>query len=173
MGQKNNVMLEYLRDSRRFADLFNGYFCRGEQILRTSSADYDDSRFHTEFRELYRTLARKNDKIALKKLFSEDEKFQSIDDDTLHVISVAIDRPSLWNKRKKAKGKNGGYVMCKAMDEIEADATKVGEKRGIDKGIDMRDTEKMLRRGKTVDEIVDFCNYPYEQVRGIADAMEA
>ena len=142
----------------------------------TSTADYDDSRFHTEFRELYRTLARKNDKIALKELFDNDERFQSIDADTLRVISVTTDRPSLWNKREKAKGKNGGYVMCKAMDEIEADAMKVGEKRGIDKGIDMRDTEKitdMLRRGKTVDEIVDFCNYPYEQVRGIADAMEA
>lgn len=137
-----------------------------------STVDYDDSCFHTEFRELYRTLARKNDKIALKKLFNEDEKFQSIDDDTLRVISVAIDRPSLWNNRKKAKGKNGGYVMCKAMDEIEADAMKAGEKRGID----MRDTEKitdMLKRGKTVDEIVDFCNYPYEQVRDIASAMEA
>ena len=136
--------------------------------------------FHTEFRELYRTQARKNDKIALKVLFSNDERFQSIDEDTLRVISVATDRPSLWNNRKKAKGKNGGYVMCKAMDEIEADAMKVGEKKGIDRGItqgrDMRDTEKitdMLRRGKTVDEIVDFCNYPYEQVREIADAMEA
>ncbi len=33
MGQKNNVMLEYLKDSRRFADVFNGYFGGGEQII--------------------------------------------------------------------------------------------------------------------------------------------
>ena len=33
MGQKNNVMLEYLCDSRRFADVFNGYFGGGRQIV--------------------------------------------------------------------------------------------------------------------------------------------
>ena len=101
-----------------------------------AAVDYDDSRFHTEFRELYRTLARKNDKIA----------------------------------RKKAKGKNGGYVMCKAMDEIEADARA----EGICQGISMRENEiiiDMLRRGKTIDEIVDFCNFPYEQVQKIADSI--
>ena len=126
----------------------------------TSTVDYDDSRFHTEFRELYRTLARKNDKIALRELFSKDERFQSIDEDTLRVISVVTDRPSLWNKRKKAK--RGGYAMCKAMDEIEADAR---EERDTEKIIDM------LNRGKTIEEIVEFCNYPYEQVQKIASNM--
>ncbi len=40
----------------------------------TSTVDYDDSRFHTEFRELYRTLARKNDKIG-----SEDSRQHRIE----------------------------------------------------------------------------------------------
>ena len=30
----------------------------------------------------------------------------------------------------------------------------------------------MLRRGKTIDEIVDFCNIPYEKVRKIADSID-
>ena len=52
----------------------------------------------------------------------------------------------------------------------------IGVDRGITQGRDMRDTEKitdMLRCGKTVDEIVDFCNYLYEQVREIADTIDA
>ena len=29
----------------------------------------------------------------------------------------------------------------------------------------------MLRRGKTVEEIVDFCNYPYELVKKIEEDL--
>ena len=29
----------------------------------------------------------------------------------------------------------------------------------------------MLRRGKTVEEIVDFCNYPYELVKKIEEEL--
>ena len=104
----------------------------------------------------------KNDKIALKELFSKDERFQSIDEDTLRVISVATDEPSLWNNRKKAQKGNGGYATCKAMDEIEAEAKT---ERDVEKITDM------LKRGKTVEQIVDFCNYPYEQVQNIAKSM--
>ena len=41
---------------------------------------------------------------------------------------------------------------------------------------DHRDREKityMLRRGKTVEEIVDFCDYPYEQVKEIEESLLA
>ena len=30
----------------------------------------------------------------------------------------------------------------------------------------------MLLRGKTVNEIVDFCNYPYDQVKAVADSLK-
>ena len=41
---------------------------------------------------------------------------------------------------------------------------------------DHRDREKitdMLRRGKTVEEIVDFCSYPYDQVKEIEESLLA
>ena len=31
----------------------------------------------------------------------------------------------------------------------------------------------MLRRGKTVEEIVDFCGYPYDQVKEIEETLLA
>ncbi len=31
----------------------------------------------------------------------------------------------------------------------------------------------MLRRGKTVEEIVDFCGYPYDQVKEIEESLLA
>lgn len=47
--------------------VLDGYISDYRMNVLTSTVDYDDSRFHTEFRELYRTLARKNDKIARKR----------------------------------------------------------------------------------------------------------
>lgn len=34
MGKQNNVLRHYFRDKRRFADVFNGVFCRGRQIIK-------------------------------------------------------------------------------------------------------------------------------------------
>ena len=58
----------------------------------------------------------------------------------------------------------------------EAETMQMFKEEGFVMGADYRDKEKitdMLRRGKTVEEIVDFCDYPYEQVKEIADALEA
>ena len=44
----------------------------------------------------------------------------------------------------------------------------------VEEGRAMRDDEQirsLLNRGKTVDEIVDFCGYPYEQVKKVEDNM--
>ena len=49
-----------------------------------------------------------------------------------------------------------------------------GIEQGIEQGISRRDHEKisnMLRRGKTVEQIVDFCDYPYELVKKIEEDL--
>ena len=58
----------------------------------------------------------------------------------------------------------------------EAETMQMFKEEGREEGREIRDREKitdMLRRGKTVDEIVEFCGYPCEQVRKVADALEA
>ena len=57
-----------------------------------------------------------------------------------------------------------------AVDE----GVEIGVEKGVEIGREERDAQKieeMLRRGKTVEEIVDFCQYPYEQVKEIADSL--
>ena len=61
-------------------------------------------------------------------------------------------------------------------EEGRAEGLEEGHTKGLAEGREIRDREKitdMLRRGKTVDEIVEFCGYPCEQVRKVADALEA
>ena len=58
--------------------------------------------------------------------------------------------------------------------EGRVEGLEEGHTKGLAEGREIRDREKitdMLRRGKTVEEIVEFCNYPNEQVRRIADSV--
>ncbi len=58
----------------------------------------------------------------------------------------------------------------------EAETMQMFKEEGREEGRAARDEEKiteMLRRGKTVEEIVDFCGYPDEQVRKISDSLSA
>ncbi len=50
------------------------------------------------------------------------------------------------------------------------DAKEEGREEGKALG-DMQKITEMLRRGKTVEEIADFCGYPYEQVKEIEEKL--
>ncbi len=66
------------------------------------------------------------------------------------------------------------YNEAETMQMFKEEGREEGRKEGIALGTVKRDEEKiteMLRRGKTVEEIVEFCNYPNEQVRRIANSV--
>ena len=68
------------------------------------------------------------------------------------------------------------YNEAETMQMFKEEGREEGRVEGLEEGREIRDREKitdMLRRGKTVDEIVEFCGYPCEQVRKVADALEA
>ena len=64
------------------------------------------------------------------------------------------------------------YNEIETMELFKEEARKEGREAGREER-DAQKIEEMLRRGKTVEEIVDFCQYPYEQVKGIADSLLA
>ena len=66
------------------------------------------------------------------------------------------------------------YNEAETMQLFKEEGREEGREEGIALGTVKRDEEKiteMLRRGKTVEEIVDFCGYPDEQVRKISDSL--
>ena len=68
----------------------------------------------------------------------------------------------------------GDEAMCEALRELMADDLREAESKGIEKGIERRDYEKimeMLKDGKTPEAIVEFCKYPMEQVLKVQDEM--
>ena len=60
------------------------------------------------------------------------------------------------------------------LQDARAEGREEGRVEGIAEGGDIRDAERieaMLRRGKTVKQIVDFCGYTYEQVKEVEDSI--
>ena len=62
------------------------------------------------------------------------------------------------------------YNEAETMELFKRDAREEGLEEGGDLRDNMRITD-MLQRGKTVEEIVDFCNYPYEMVRKVKESL--
>ena len=59
-------------------------------------------------------------------------------------------------------------VLQDAREEGFEEGIEQGLEQGIEQGI-----RNMLSRGKTVEEIVDFCGYPVELVKRMKDSMLA
>ena len=79
-----------------------------------------------------------------------------------------VETMQLFKEEGRAEGRAEGRKEGREEGRVE------GREEGIALGTVKRDEEKiteMLRRGKTVEEIVDFCGYPDEQVRRIADSV--
>lgn len=43
MGLKDNVTKEYMKDNRRFADVFNSFVYEGDQVIRPESLQEQDT----------------------------------------------------------------------------------------------------------------------------------
>ena len=95
---------------------------------------------------------------GLRKLYDYVET-GSVEDELTRKIEAAV-----------TKGRKNYLWRSQYMKErvMLMDAREEGIQEGIRKSI-----ENMLRNGKTVDEIVDFCGYPKEQVEEVEKAMLA
>ena len=111
------------------------------------------------------------------------ERLQNVDEVNLSLRSKGVIIKQMENvvkrlayRRKRITEKVGDIMGGKVlkMEWLEKFDAAVAE--GKAEGGDIRDAERisdMLRRGKTVDEIVDFCGYPVELVKKVEESMLA
>ena len=110
--------------------------------------------------------------VYAKKLYEYIEK-DSADSELTRKIELAVDKGrknALWRTQYMKEW----VVIQDAREEGIEEGIELGIEKGIEQGISRRDHEKisnMLRRGKTVEQIVDFCDYPYELVKKIEEDL--
>ena len=115
MGRINDVMLGYLNDNTRFADLFNGC-C-----------------FHSPLKELFELLPHRRDKRALFKILSDNPVYRTLDWETAEAAAELIGAKNFLAAREKYE-EGGTYNMCTAMKELMEDSRAEGFEAGLMEG---------------------------------------
>ena len=91
---------------------------------------------------------------------SENPAYQSLDEDTVRVLSVTLNIPKIWDERESFMHINEEnkeeFDMCQAMKELLADARAVGVNEGMSQGFQGKTqivVTNMLKRGMSTEDI--------------------
>ncbi len=144
-----------LSDMMRYSDddIFRQYFSDYKINVICLNEIEDMNVFHTELRQLLKLMKCKDDAKGIKDLLEHDSDYDSVDEDTLHTLSITLNRPELWEKRALYQGKEGEvrYNMSSGIDQIEEEARQ----EGIQKGENLLAAliNKLLSLGKNEDAL--------------------
>lgn len=127
MGHKNAVTKRFCGDKIRFADLVNGLYFQGQQVV------------------LPEELSEAGEVYAVPNDISTDEKHREylVNEDCLEFLSVIMDSPRLWKDREKYMSKDTsennqkemeGYDVCQAIRELIEDGRQEGRLEGKKEG---------------------------------------
>ena len=127
---------------------------------------------HPAYRILRKGAAREDIEKFLADAVRAREPWEITNIKAMLEVSVAANK-ALYKKIKKEEDKMGEALQELMKEDIEK-KVKEGEKKGEKKGRKERDREKiseMLTRGKTVQDIVDFCGYPLKLVKSVQKSL--
>lgn len=116
--------------------------------------DYDSfEQFHSELRIIFEFLRYAKDKEALRKVVAgNSENYYNVSNETYEMIAVLTNSVELLVKDKRYENEEGGWNMCKALEDIRLE----GIEQGIEQGIERKThqiVENMLRRGMAEEDI--------------------
>ena len=90
--------------------------------------------FHSEVGMLFEALQYRKDRAGLKQLIVRDARYQRIDADTLEIMSIMLELPSIWQEREKYMEKNDDdreeFNMCQAIREWAEEERSIGRMEG-------------------------------------------
>lgn len=139
-------MMDFGDKDEGFRKIFKDY----QMQLYCLNEAHDLQFFHTEVGLLFQTLQYRRDRVGLKKLMEQDERYQHIDAETLETISVMLEKPSIWENREDYMGKNEEdkeeYNMCQALREWAEEERSIGRQEGVVEGRQII-VRNMLLRG--------------------------
>lgn len=121
----------------------------------------DLDKFHTEVSLFFRALKYRQDRAGLKVLMQQEPAYSQLSADTLEVISVVLEMPSVWENREKYMNSNQGkkeeYNMCQAVREWAEEERGIGREEGRLQGRKEQTLtiiKNMLKRGMSDDDIL-------------------
>lgn len=127
--------------------------------------------FQSDLKAICLFLKNANDDKKLEAMLKEHEKdFQELKEDAFDLIGVLGNMTQLKMVKDKCKEEDGGYNMCKGME----DWLNRREEEGVSKGVHgkLRElVEKKLKKGKSIAEIADALEEDEETIQELIDEI--
>lgn len=127
------------------ADNLKAYFADYPLRLYCVNEERNFSMFHTEIRGVFELLPLRKDKKRLLQKLEQNSTYKHMSKDSLELLSVLMDSPSIWKNRKKylnqeninhetATQETEEYNMCQAIRELIEDGRQEGLSQGLSQG---------------------------------------
>lgn len=163
-----------LRDMMDFGgeeDRFRGMFKDYPMQLYCLNEARDLQMFHTEVGTLFEALQHRKDREGLKRLIQSDPRYQQLDADTLEIMSVMLEWPSVWRQREKCiMNDTEDYDMCQAVREWAEEERSIGRLEGHKAGVNEKTytiVKNMLNRGMADEDIMAIAECDRELLEDI------
>ncbi len=135
-------MMDFGKGAENMKDYFADYPFR----LYCVNEEQDFSMFHTEIRNVFELLPLRKDKKRLLQKLEQNSTYKHMSEDSLELLSILMDSPSIWKNRKKymrrkdinqetEKQESEGYDMCQAIRELIEDGRQEGLSEGLSQGL--------------------------------------
>lgn len=87
--------------------------------------------FHTDLKWVIGFLQKVQNKDELQRYVTENrEIFENLAEDTYNLLAIMAKSPILETLKDDVKNAEGGWNMCKALDDMVKDGERRGERRG-------------------------------------------
>lgn len=136
-------------------------------------SDKQVSMFKSDFHivaDFFTQLRKNNDYVP------SDTRIKHVDE-VLKMLAVFSHAPQ-FEKLVTSKKSKEVHTMCEAINNIEQVAKFLGIEQGIQEGIQQgidrerhSQIEQMLKKGKTPEEIADFCSYTMDEIINVQNAL--
>lgn len=148
------------------------YIPNCEIALITPNTVKDFSKFKTPVGDVLELIKKSTDKKAFLDFILTNPRFKRVDNETVSAINLFTGIHIPINK------KEGTVDMCKAMEDFKQEYIEVGIEQGIEQGIVQGIEQgieqliiRMLKNGKTVEQIAEFCDYDIEQILAVQKSL--
>jgi len=142
------------------------YIPEYKTALISANTINDFSKFKSELGLLMEVIRHSTDKKAFRELISSDQRFRSVDNETVSAINVLTGIQIPLNE------KEGKTNMCKAMDDLRIEYIEQGIEKGIERGIEQGTAtiaRNMHKQGMEIEQISIMCMLTPEEVKKILE----
>lgn len=156
-----------LFEENGYTDILSSYMVKAPLNLISIYDVKDTSKYHSSLRQVFELMPFTDDKNAMSEHLDKNrEIYSKVDDATARLLSMLLDLDIL--SKKSEDGKESGFNVCKAVEDMKRDSKEEGIAEGLEEG-KREIVLNMLAKKLSPEKIADLTGISLETVKQIAE----